>query len=299
MRHAGSGRATLAGESFDVAVATDGTGSLVAAESLAELVHLRGVLFDVEALAFPVLLAIVFLGSLAIAARAVVPVEEARRRQLAFTADASHELRTPLSVLEAEVSLARSAPRDADHYEDVLSRVAHETARLGRIVEDLLWLARFDAQPPPPRSQPIDLATIAAACRARFDAVARTRGIELTLTEPSRPARVAAPPEWIDRLAGVLVDNACRYAPDGGHVRVVVAAEGGQALLAVEDDGPGIPEEGRAELFDRFHRASDAPGGHGLGLAIADSVVRRTGGRWQVGTAALGGARMQVSWPLA
>lgn len=254
-------------------------------------------LYLVGHLAFPALLALVFLGALAIAVRAVVPVEEARRRQLAFTADASHELRTPLSVLEAEVSLARSSPRDAAHYEEVLTRVAHETGRLTRIVEDLLWLARFDAQPPPPRSEPIDLGTIAEGCRARFAAVARRRGVDLSVVQGAGPVRIAAPPEWIDRLAGVLVDNACRYAPEGGTVRVVVGTEGGQALLAVEDDGPGIPPDAREHLFDRFARASDAPGGHGLGLAIADSVVRGTSGRWHVGTAPAGGARMAVTWP--
>jgi signal transduction histidine kinase len=298
-RRSGSGTVNVAGQTFQVAVGTDADGPLVAGESLAELVHLRGVLFDAEALAFPALLALVFLGALAIAVRAVVPVEEARRRQLAFTADASHELRTPLSVLEAEVSLARSSPRDAAHYEEVLARVAHETGRLTRIVEDLLWLARFDAQPPPPASEPIDLGTIAEGCRARFAALARRKGIDLSVVQGAEPARVAAPPEWIDRLAGVLVDNACRYAPEGGTVRLVVGTEGGQALLAVEDDGPGIAPAAREHLFDRFARASEAPGGHGLGLAIADSVVRGTSGRWHVGTASMGGARMAVTWPRA
>jgi signal transduction histidine kinase len=298
-QRSGSEAVSIAGQTFEVVVDRDGEGWLVAGESLAELVHLRGVLVGVEAIAFPVLLVIVFLGGLAIAQRAVIPVEEARRRQLEFTADASHELRTPLSVLEAEVSLARSQPRDAAHYEEVLDRVAHETSRLTRIVEDLLWLARFDAQPPPPSSEPIDLGTVVEGCRTRFDALARTRAIDLSVTRPGDPVRIAAPPEWIDRLTGVLVDNACRYAPDGGTVRILVSAEAGQAVLAVEDDGPGIPAGDRAELFDRFRRASDAPGGHGLGLAIADSIVRGTGGRWRVGTASIGGARMEIGWPRA
>jgi signal transduction histidine kinase len=294
----GTATVSMGGESFDVQVAKDPFGWLVAGETLAELSHLRSVLQGLEALAFPVLVAVVFLSALAVAGRAVAPVEEARRRQLEFTADASHELRTPLSVLEAELALARTAPRDAAHYEEVLDRVAAESARLTRIVEDLLWLARFDAQPPRPRDEPIELGTIAEGCVDRFARVAETKSITLSVEHPDE-VRIDAPPEWIDKLAGVLVDNACKYAPEGGSVRLVVGAAGGRAFLAVEDSGPGVPEEDRARLFDRFRRATGQAGGHGLGLAIADSVVRSTGGRWRIGSAALGGARMEVSWPRA
>jgi two-component system, OmpR family, sensor histidine kinase TctE len=92
------------------------------------------------------------------------------------------------------------------------------------------------------------------------------------------------------------VDNACRYAGRDGKVLITVAADANRVSLAVEDSGPGIPPEERAKLFDRFHRATDEGTGAGLGLAIADSVVQATGGRWRVGDAALGGARMEVSW---
>jgi signal transduction histidine kinase len=97
----------------------------------------------------------------------------------------------------------------------------------------------------------------------------------------------------------VLVDNACKYAGQSGSVRIEVGRIGSRVVLAVEDSGPGIPVEARAHLFDRFRRGTDLPGGHGLGLAIADSVVRSTGGRWRVDDAGprLGGARMEVSWP--
>ena len=107
---------------------------------------------------------------------------------------------------------------------------------------------------------------------------------------------VTAPPDWIDRLAGVLMDNACRYAGAGGTVHVVVSTHGNRTSLAVEDSGPGIAPDERPLLFDRFHRATDDGSGTGLGLAIADSIVRSTGGRWRVGDAALGGAHFAVSW---
>jgi two-component system sensor histidine kinase TctE len=107
---------------------------------------------------------------------------------------------------------------------------------------------------------------------------------------------ISAPPEWIDRLAGVLVDNACRYAGPAGQVRIQVRAEGSRVSLVVEDSGPGIPEADRPRLFDRFHRATEPGSGTGLGLAIGDSIVRSTGGHWRVGDSGLGGALMSVSW---
>jgi two-component system sensor histidine kinase TctE len=107
---------------------------------------------------------------------------------------------------------------------------------------------------------------------------------------------ISAPPEWIDRLVGVLVDNACRYAGPDGTIRILVRAQGSRVSLTVEDSGPGIPEADRPQLFDRFHRASEQGPGAGLGLAIGDSIVRSTGGRWHIGDSALGGALMSVSW---
>ena len=224
--------------------------------------------------------------------RALAPVEQARRRQLEFTADASHELRTPLAVIRAETDVALAVPRDAAGYREALARIQGETGRMRQLVEDMLWLARFDSRPPPPRDEPVDLGTLASGCADRF----RSAGPALTADIPAAPALISAPPEWIDRLAGVLVDNACRYAGPGGQVRVRVLAQGSRASLVVEDSGPGIPAADRARLFDRFYRATEDGSGAGLGLAIGDSIVRATGGRWQVGDSELGGTLMSVSW---
>ncbi|MHB1775278.1 MAG: sensor histidine kinase [Acidimicrobiales bacterium] len=290
----GRGRPVPASYRFD-SIRLDG-GRLVTGQSLASPAHIEHVLLLGELVLGPVLLASLFVGVLVIAVQAVAPVEDARRRQLEFTADASHELRTPLTVIEAEVELARSGPADADEHLQTLERVARESQRLKRIVEDLLWLARFDAEPPPPPSIPADLSAVAEACAERFRAVAQARQIRLSTPTSPVPVWVEVAPEWIDRLAGTLIDNACRYTPAGGEVRVSVAAVGSRAVLTVDDSGPGIPVDDRDRLFDRFHRASNHPEGSGLGLAIADSVVRRTGGRWRIGESPSGGASMEVSW---
>jgi signal transduction histidine kinase len=277
-------------------------GWLVAGQSLASTAHIQRVLLAGETVAAPVLLATVFLGTLVIGLKASGPVEQARRRQLEFTADASHELRTPLSVIEAETGLALSAPRDAAQYQTALQRVSGESRRLRGIVDNLLWLARFDSEPANPANEPVDVFTIAEMCADRFSAVAGSQGIDLSVHSDGEPqAWIIAPPEWVDRLTGVLVDNACRYAAAGDShapaVRIVVASGGNRISLAVEDSGPGIPDDERARLFDRFYRAGAADGnGSGLGLSIADAVVRSTGGKWRVGDSPLGGASMQVTW---
>ena len=301
---AGGGPVTvrLGASTFRLDQARRDSTRLVAGQSVAEQQHTMGVLRGGELLVGPVLLLAMFAGSLIIGLRALSPVEQSRRRQLEFTADASHELRTPLSVIGAEIGIALSAPRPAAGYQAALHRIEDESQRLRRIVEDLLWLARFDSEPPPPGAEPLDLRTIAAQCADRFQAVAHSQSLDISVTAPpGQAAWISAPPEWIDRLTGVLVDNACRYAGPGGSVRLGVMLRGNRVSLTVEDSGPGVPAAERHRLFDRFHRAShqeatEQSGGAGLGLAIADSVVRSTGGHWRIGESPLGGALFEISW---
>jgi len=302
---------------FRFKLTRDGGGWLVAGQSVAGDEHTKRLLLYGEIIAGPFLLLAMFGGLLVVGLRALAPVEQSRRRQLEFTADASHELRTPLSVIRAEADVALSAPREAGEYRDALCRIQGESHRLRQLVDDMLWLARFDSRPPPPGAEPVDLSTLAQACADRFRAV----GPAISAETPDGAVLISAPPEWIDRLAGVLIDNACRHAGPDGKVRIEVRAQGSRASLTVEDSGPGIPEPERPYLFDRFrHIPPDGPsedgtstghdgaghggaghggaghGGAGLGLAIGDSIVRSTGGRWHVGDSPLGGALLSVSW---
>ena len=138
----------------------------------------------------------------------------------------------------------------------------------------------------------MDLTALAQACADRFRAV----GPEITAETAAEPALVSAPPEWIGQLAGVLMDNACRYAGPDGVVRIGVQVHGGRVSLTVEDSGPGIAGAERPRLFDRFHRATEQGSGAGLGLAIGDSIVRSAGGHWHIGASPLGGALVMVTW---
>jgi signal transduction histidine kinase len=277
---------------FRLHVTRDGTSWLVAGQSLAGVAHTKRLLLYAQVLAGPFLLLAMFFGCLVVGQRALAPVEQSRRRQLEFTADASHELRTPLSVIRAETDVALRSPREAAGYRDALVRIRREIVRLRHLVDDMLWLARFDSRPPPPADEPVDLATLAQACADRFHAV----GPAITAETAAGPVVISAPPEWIDQLAGVLMDNACRYAGPDGLVRIGVRAYGSRVSLTVEDSGPGIAGAERPRLFDRFHRVTGQGSGAGLGLAIGDSIVRSTGGRWHIGDSPLGGALMMVTW---
>jgi signal transduction histidine kinase len=272
---------------------------LIAAQSLLQQSHVRSVLLTSALAVSPFLLVGVFICAFIIGRAASKPVERMRLRQLEFTADASHELRTPLTVVEAEVGLALATGRSANGYRDALERVSGETQRLRRIVEDMMWLARFDSRPPEPQAAIVDVTTVARHCADRFAPVVQSRNLELTVNFTGLDlADIAAAPEWVDRLVGVLLDNATRYANSPGRVDVTVACTASHVALTVADDGPGIPVAERARLFDRFHRIDDTGSeGAGLGLAIADAIVSSTHGRWTVSDSDLGGARMTVTWP--
>lgn len=270
-------------------------GWLVVGERANFVSHTTAALFTAEEIAVGPLLLFVFVGALLISRRAVAPVEAARRQQLAFAADASHELRTPLAVIEAETSLALQKNRPAKSYKETLERISKESARLHTLVDQLLWLARLDAETVAPDPELVNLGERMDDAVTRFAPLAEQRS--QTLKRSGGQAFVSAPAEWIEHLWSVLLDNAVRYAPVGGTILVTVEERDGRVRLAVEDSGPGIPAADRPHIFDRFRRATDQAGGAGLGLAIGDAVVRATGGRWELDESPLGGARIAVSWP--
>jgi len=288
---------TVSGTQLRVEGGRVGDDWAVVGQSMSSVEQAQSNLIQAELLIGPVLLLVVFLGALAIGRRVASPIERARQRQMDFTANASHELRTPLAVIQAQTSLALSQPRDQDWYHRAFMRVNQESQRMRHLVDDLLWLARFEAMPRAGRTEPVDVGVMAQQAVERFAAVAEARQQRLSVRVSGDSHVIAASPEWLDHLVGVLIDNACKYTPEQGTIEVRVTAEGKSIKLVVDDSGPGIPVDQRGQIFDRFRRASDLPGGSGLGLAIADAVVSATSGRWEVGSSAAGGASMGVLWP--
>ncbi len=200
-------------------------------------------------------------------------IESSADRQRQFVADAAHELRSPIAALrtQLEVSVLHPETRmDTDRSRGLLT----DTERLSRLVDDLLALARLDANPPVQR-QPIDLDDLVLAEARR----ARDRGPRLDVGAVSA-ARVLGEQAALDRVVRNLLDNAARHARASITVRLTAAD--GLVTLVVADDGPGIPAADRERVFDRFIRLDDArssdEGGAGLGLAIVRDVVVHHGG---------------------
>ena len=157
-----------------------------------------------------------------------------------------------------------------------------------------------NSMPPDPAIEPVDLATAAEVGVSRFRSVADQAAVHLdSIDGAGVTALIDAPAEWVDRLIGVVLDNACRYTPAGGRVTVSVARDRSHARLTVRDTGPGIPVEQRTRIFERFRRASAESGGAGLGLTIGNAIVAATHGRWQIDDVPGGGASVGVVWPLS
>lgn len=219
-------------------------------------------------------------------------IEAATNRQRLFIADAAHELRSPLSALSAELEIAgrRAGPVISD---TIIANVRSDVARLSRLVDDLLALARLDANPHP-RRQPVDLDDLVLdeARRAR----GRGPGIDTTAVQA---AQMYGDPQALSRVVQNLVDNAVRYAATT--VVLKLAATDATAMFTVADDGPGIPAADRQRVFERFTRLDGArsrdAGGSGLGLAIVRDVVTAHGGQVRIEDNEPG-VRITVTFPL-
>ena len=222
-------------------------------------------------------------------------------RMRRFVADASHELRTPLTAVRglAEYGLQQGDTASTAELLRLMTLVQHESCRMGRLVDDLLLLARFDADLPLQR-RPVDLASIAAEAVKQVSLVHPGRPIALDAPEP---VVVCADGERIRQVIDNLIGNAIQHTPPGSPVLVGVSHEGGGAQLTVTDSGPGMTAEQAARVFERFYRADEARsrarGGTGLGLAIAASLTSAHGGDITVDTKPGHGASFSVRLPVA
>lgn len=229
------------------------------------------------------------------AGRALVPIRDALRHQREFAADASHELRTPLAVIRSGVQALRRQPDD-DEARRMLDDIDAEADRMAVLVDQLLLLARTDSGVQEVEVREVDLGESTADALEPLARVSHARHVALELDVA--PAPVAGDATRLRQLASILVDNAIRHAPEGGHVWISVGATAHHATLTVDDDGPGVRPADRQRVFQRFWRAPDAPpGGSGLGLAIAAWIVDRHGGIIAVDDRPGGGARFHVRLP--
>lgn len=205
--------------------------------------------------------------------------EEERKTQ--FVSDVSHELRTPLTAIRGAAETLIDGDMDDEDRERFLTTIASESERLGRLASDLLTLQRIEGATGELPLRRVDLREAADRAAAMFEPILEERGVGLTVkgTAPF----VLGDLDRLQQVVANLVDNASRIVGDGGHVYVDLGEDTeGRSVLAVSDDGPGIPDAELVKLFDRFYRAdtarSRATGGSGLGLAIVKAIVTSHGG---------------------
>lgn len=218
---------------------------------------------------------------------------EAERR---FTADAAHELRTPLAALQAQLQVAQRA-RDSEERDRSLSQLQSGLGRASHLVDQMLQLARLDPESGLPDPQPVDLPALAEAVCADLGPLILGKNIDFDLAaDPG--CTVIGQTEWLRVLIRNLVDNAVRYTPAGGQVRVELKATDGACRLTVSDSGPGIPAAERAAVLRRFHRLDhDSQPGSGLGLAIVARIAELHGAQLELAETDSGnGLKIAVQW---
>jgi two-component system OmpR family sensor kinase len=204
--------------------------------------------------------------------------EERLRR---FAADASHELRTPVASVRGHAELALLHPDPVpEKVTRALERIAAESARMGEMVDEMLLLARLDAGRGLER-KPVDLTRL--VLDSVTDARAAGPGHRWTMELPEEPVTVTGDTHRLHQVVANLLANARTHTPAGTEVTVTLEAADGTAVLAVHDNGPGVPEDVLPNVFERFtradHRRTDTTGGGaGLGLSIVTAVVEAHGG---------------------
>lgn len=208
--------------------------------------------------------------------------------QRRFMADASHELRTPVAIIrgESEVVLSQKV-RDAEDYRESLTIIHDEGNRLARIIEDLFTLARADTGQYPLERSNMYLDETVGQCVRSINSLAAQRGLSLKFETSAHELPFTGDEGLIRRMTLNILDNAIKYTPSGGTVRVSLKRQAGEVSLAITDTGLGIPPELQTKIFERFFRADRARSrnaerngsGAGLGLAIARWITELHGGR--------------------
>jgi two-component system, OmpR family, sensor kinase len=223
---------------------------------------------------------------------------EAFAAQRNFVADAAHELRSPLAALRLQAQSMQRAT-DSESRAVAARRLLAGIDRTARLVDQMLVLARQDAAADPTGGAPFDLPATATLAISDVLPAAQERRIDLGLVD-AEIVSVTGEPESLRILFRNLLENAIKYAPEGGTVDVAIRVQQGQAVVEIADSGPGIPMEERDRAFDRFYRVAEGTAaGSGLGLAIAQSIARRHHATITLGRSSrLGGLLVTVRFPV-
>ncbi len=229
-------------------------------------------------------------------------LEQSFQRERQFTADASHELRTPLGLLKAQLSLARSRPRNAATLQKMMADMEGDVDRMTRLIEQMLALARVEQGGTVP-FEPVDVNALLVALVKQYQPQANANNILLTLKHPAQVnLHVLGNAEQLQQVFANLIENGLKYAPTDGKIDITIMREWQNITITVTDNGPGINPDDVPHLFERFYRVDDArarkTGGFGLGLAIVQAIVRVHHGKITVESTPDGGTIFFIQLPI-
>ena len=266
-----------------------------------ELEHEYASLIRAFAAAALVALLLVAGGGYVLTRQSTAPIERSMEQMRRFMADAAHELRTPITLLRTRADVAVGQAREPTRDTATFQAIEREAGRLGAIVGELLMLARADAGERPVTRDVLYLDDAAAGAveAARTLAEHKRVSVEVGTFEE---ARITGDPALVRELLLIVLDNAIKFTPTGGRVRLDVSVQDGRAALAVTDTGIGIPADQLPHVFERFYRGDAArrqAEGAGLGLAIARWIAEVHGARIDIGSEPGVGTRVTLRFPLA
>jgi two-component system, OmpR family, phosphate regulon sensor histidine kinase PhoR len=228
-------------------------------------------------------------------------LRRADRLRRDFVANVSHELRTPLTAVRGYVEALMQEPVAPDQRRTFLEVIERHSGRMERLVNDLLRLARLDAQQETADPRTVDVAALFRLVAADLAERIERRRVQIDIAVDPAAATIEADPTKMHDILRNLIENAVNYSSESGRIELEAHADGDRLLLSVSDHGPGVPQADLGRVFERFYRVDKSrtgdPGGTGLGLSIVRHLVELHGGKITAGNRAEGGAVFTISLP--